>query len=398
MITCKKKYDIAVVGGGMAGTGAALQASRMGFKTVLIEKTVFPGGLATSGLVYIYLPLCDGKGRQVTFGIAEELLRKSFLYGPGEIPENWQTPENNKSRFRTPFSPASFILAMDEMLENEKVDVWYDTLFCLPVIKDDKILGIETENKSGRILIEADLFIDATGDSDLAFRAGCPCIETDNWLSMWAVMASYEHVKTSLDEHNGFSLFQMKIIGGDNAGRNTPVGKKKYFGTDGRQVTQFTLESRRILKNALLDEEKKAPDSRNRYFPLTLPNIPQFRTTRRIDGLETVADNGYGQPVKNSVGMVADWRKSGYVWEIPYGSLVPKKITNLLAAGRCISSERDAWEVTRVIQAAAFTGQIAGLAGSLALKHNTAAARLDINILQKEITGLGIPLHINQKQ
>ena len=94
-IAYEKIYDIAVVGGGIAGVAAALQAARCGMKTVLIEKTVLPGGLATTGLVRVYLPLCDGNGHQVSFGITEELLRASYKYGPGDIPENWK---NGKMR------------------------------------------------------------------------------------------------------------------------------------------------------------------------------------------------------------------------------------------------------------------------------------------------------------
>ena len=70
----KKHYDIAVCGGGIAGVAAALAAARRGMKTVLIEKTILPGGLATSGLVLVYLPLCNTKGTQMIYGIAEELL------------------------------------------------------------------------------------------------------------------------------------------------------------------------------------------------------------------------------------------------------------------------------------------------------------------------------------
>ena len=75
------EYDVAVVGGGIAGIAAALAASRHGAKTVLIEKQFALGGLATLGLVTIYLPICDGCGRQVSFGIAEELLKLSMKYG-----------------------------------------------------------------------------------------------------------------------------------------------------------------------------------------------------------------------------------------------------------------------------------------------------------------------------
>ena len=73
-----KKYDVAVVGGGVAGVAAALAAARNGLRVVLIEKTVLLGGLATNGMIYIYLPICDGFGHQVSFGIAEELLKLSI--------------------------------------------------------------------------------------------------------------------------------------------------------------------------------------------------------------------------------------------------------------------------------------------------------------------------------
>ena len=79
----EKNYDVLVVGGGCAGIAAALESARSGLQTALVEKTILWGGLATSGLVPIYMPLCDGKGRQVTFGIAEELLKLSIKHGPG---------------------------------------------------------------------------------------------------------------------------------------------------------------------------------------------------------------------------------------------------------------------------------------------------------------------------
>ena len=83
-------YDVAVCGGGFAGISAALAAAREGKKVVLFEKQYMLGGLGTSGLVTIYLPLCDGVGHQVSFGIAEELLKLSVKYGAeARYPENW---------------------------------------------------------------------------------------------------------------------------------------------------------------------------------------------------------------------------------------------------------------------------------------------------------------------
>jgi len=78
-----REYDVLVAGGGVAGVAAALAASRAGRSVALVEKTVLLGGLATTGLINHYLPICDGNGRQVCYVIAEELLHLSIRYGPG---------------------------------------------------------------------------------------------------------------------------------------------------------------------------------------------------------------------------------------------------------------------------------------------------------------------------
>ena len=129
----------------------------MGLRTALIEKTVLIGGLATTGLINIYLPLCDGRGRQVTFGIAEELLHLSIKYGPGDVPAGWREPGEHaeRGRYRVAFSPASFVLAMDEALEAAGVTLWLDTLVCRSVMEGERIVGLEVENKSGRGLLPA---------------------------------------------------------------------------------------------------------------------------------------------------------------------------------------------------------------------------------------------------
>src|SRR5512137_1318062 len=101
-------YDIVVAGAGVAGVAAALAAARAGRSVALVEKTVLLGGLATTGLINHYLPICDGNGRQVCFGIAEEFLHLSIRYGPGSIPPGWrsETDAEERRRFMTVFSPA----------------------------------------------------------------------------------------------------------------------------------------------------------------------------------------------------------------------------------------------------------------------------------------------------
>ena len=85
-----RSCDVLVAGGGVAGIASALAAARHGAHVILLEKQFLLGGLATAGLVTIYLPLCDGEGHQVSFGIAEELFRASILYGAeAEYPHAW---------------------------------------------------------------------------------------------------------------------------------------------------------------------------------------------------------------------------------------------------------------------------------------------------------------------
>ena len=89
-------------------------ASRKGMKTALDRKDRFSlVVLATTGIVYIYLPLCDGNGTQVTYGLSEELLKESIKYGPGDIPENWKNEKGAEEaqRYIVRFSPASYMLA-----------------------------------------------------------------------------------------------------------------------------------------------------------------------------------------------------------------------------------------------------------------------------------------------
>jgi 2-polyprenyl-6-methoxyphenol hydroxylase-like FAD-dependent oxidoreductase len=392
----ERDYDVIVAGAGVAGVAAALASAREGLRTALVEKTILVGGLATTGLVNVYLPLCDGKGTQVTFGIAEELLHLSIRYGPGEVPPGWRHGASGarRQRYATLFNPASFVLALDEALVEAGVDLWLDTLVCAPARRGERIAGLEVENKSGRGLLRTKCVVDATGDADVAARAGAECALGQNWLSIWAVQASLESARGALEQGSGLPLLDVVRLGGDDAGRGAPT-PRRWAGTSGEEVTQFVLEARKLLldhyKARQAEMGTTGPQS---LFPVTLPAMAQFRTTRRIVGQATMSDGQHGRHVPDSVGLVADWRKAGHVWEVPYGVLLPRGVRGLLAAGRCISSEGDAWQVTRVIPPAALTGQAAGLAAALAARRDTTPDALDPGHVQAELRKGQTPLHL----
>lgn len=387
-------YDVVVAGGGVAGAAAAIEAARCGMKTAILEKTVFFGGLATAGLINIYLPLCDGLGRQVVFGIAEELLKASILYGPGDIPKPWtgdgDVSQRADFRYYTAFNPASFILALDDLLENAGVDIWLDTLVCGVCKNGNLVTGVEVETKSGRIQIDSRCVIDATGDGDVAWRSGAPCIESDNWLAMWSMGMGLDMARQAVEANSGEPLMKC-VQRGSHVNQAEGASGSKYLGTDVHDITRMVLEGRRILREEYMGIQSS--NGRRNEFPVTLPAIAQFRTTRRIDGLRTVSCGQDNMSYRDSIGVCGDWRKSGTVWEIPYGCLLPRNISGLLSAGRCISTGGDAWDALRVIPAAALTGQVSGLAASMSVKQGIAPDQLNVDQLQAELLHRGIQIH-----
>jgi len=391
-----KQYDVVVVGGGVAGVAAAIAAARAGLDTALVEKTILPGGLATSGLITSYTALCDGMGRQVTFGLAEELLHASLQYGPGELSQRWQQPEEKwgRERYTAHFCAASFVLALDELLEQAGVDVWLDTLFCDAVMEGDRLAGVEVENKSGRGSLEAACFVDATGDADVAYRAGVPCVEADNWLSLWAMEASLEAAAEAAEQGNGTPLNRAVRVGASNTGKGHPDGVVEFHGTDGREVSEFILAGRRLLREHY--ERKQADTGRAGAFPIALPSMAQFRTTRRIEGHVTLKDGMHAQSFDDSVGLVANWWRPGEVWQVPYGTLLPRNVRGLLTAGRCTSCAGEAWEVMRVIHAVAHTGEIAGTAAALAAQTGTTPDALEVPELRDRLRERDFLFHYDE--
>lgn len=380
-------YDVVVVGGGIAGCAAALAAVRDGRSVLLLEKMTMLGGLGTAGHIVIYLPLCDGYGRQVIGGIAEELLLLSTKYSFHDDVAHWR--ENGK-RYETRYDGPAYALALEELLEQSGVAIFYDTLAVTPIMQGRRCKAVVVENKSGRRAYACGAVVDASGDAEVFSRIGVPCECAENNLAIWCycTRGGEGHIL----ERGGARELGLNLLTLGNIDKNahSDVVRRPYFGSDAEEVNRFVLDGHRRL----LDLAKEDAD----LVLASLPSMPQIRMARRVEGAYTLTEADLSAHFEDNIGATGDWRRPNPVYEIPYRTLYTPEVDNILAAGRCISATGVAWEVTRVIPPAAVTGQAAGTAAAmLAGNAASSAAALPVCELREKLSAAGVMLDINCK-
>lgn len=384
-----QEYDIIVVGGGVAGVAAAVAAARNGAKTLLMEKTVILGGLATIGLISWYEPLCDGEGKQMVSGIAEELIKLSVKYGFESLPEKWGGEGKHEARgdrYATFFSPNIFALAMLEYLEENGVSLRLDTLATYPDVEDGICKGILVETVGGREYFPAKMIVDATGDACICHRAGVPTELGDNYFSYLTHEIDYKGAQKLAETGDFRKARKWKSVGSDMLGNGNPEGKKAIQITSADDVTEYMVWGGKKVLERLKSEDKNSRDV------MTLPAMPQFRKIRRIIGEVEFDGSEDGVVIEDSVGVFGDFRKAGRHFQLPYASLYNRKVSNLFAAGRVISAKNDGWELTRVIPVAALSGEAAGTAAALCVKARCSNYKLDVKILQRVLKEAGVKI------
>lgn len=378
-VTPVEGYDIAVCGGGIAGIAAALAAARHGKQVVLLERQYMLGGLATAGLITIYLPLCDGMGKQVSYGIAEELLKLSIKHGAeARYPKNWLdgtgTRTDKDQRYAVQYNAQLFAILAEQLLLDNGVDILYGTYAVDVIKKNDKIETLVVEGKSGRQGYKVSAVVDATGDCDIALFAGVPTdtYEKGNLLAAWYYSA----------EEKGYCL--NKLGSADPAlydDPNTPV----FPGLGDENLSEMMILAHKNILNHFLKKRESDPSA----WLATLPTVPQVRMSRKILGEYAQSDKEMHTYFSDSIGMVSDWRKRGPVYEVPFRTLYSKTVKNLIVAGRCTSVTQEMWDIMRVIPCCAITGQAAGTAAAMTDDF----AALDVAALQEKLQKDGVILH-----
>ncbi|MBE6799235.1 MAG: FAD-dependent oxidoreductase [Ruminococcaceae bacterium] len=393
-----EECDCLVCGGGFAGISAAIAATRLGKKVILLEKTYMLGGLGTAGLIAVYLPLCDGVGHQVSFGIAEELFRLSVSMGhednicdggnPVAYPDNWLDSDDPlkrteaDKRFEVQYNPQLFAIFAEQLLINSGVKILYGTYAVAVDKTDDRINAVVIESKSGREAIKAKTFVDATGDCDIACFAGAETkkFKQGNTLASWYYfVGQYGYALNTL----GFADIPEDQKTEQN--RVQLLNDRRFSGLTKEDLSEFSFMSHASMMNDILRRRKADAG----VMPVTIPTLPEVRMTRKIVGEYTLDDKEEHKYFEDSIGMVSNWRKRGPIFEVPFRTLYSNNVKNLIVAGRCTSVTDSMWDIMRTIPCCAVTGEAAGVAAAISDDFST----LDVKRVQEILKNNGVKLH-----
>ena len=380
--------DVLVAGGGIAGIASALAAAREGKRVILCEKMFMLGGLATAGLVTIYLPLCDGMGHQVSFGIAEELLLLSASESPIDNRgyHDWvacpETPhDENTPRYAIEFNPHLFAINAEKLLLSHGVKILYGTSVTQTLAKDGIVEAVICEGKAERFAITLKAVVDSTGDADVAVFSDIPTalFGQGNVLAGW-------YYSTGKD---GYQLRMVGVCDTPDEDKNgdepKPILNRRFGGIDTEELSEQMICSHIATHNHYLLSKKEDPT----YEPVTIASIPQVRMTRRVDGEYTLDTPEMHTYFEDSIGMVSNWKKRGPVYEVPFRTLYNSKVKNVFFAGRCTACTDAMWDIMRVIPCCAVTGEASGIASALFTEYG----EVSLSLLQEKLVARGVVLH-----
>lgn len=398
--------DVLVVGGGSAGVAAAVAAARNGAETLLVERFSYTGGLATGGMIILLLTMDDGAGKQAVGGLCQEIVERMEARGGIYYPprDQWNDPNPklvehyarwglvwgggpHRVRYSVAFEPYEFVFAADQMLAEAGVRVLYQTWACEPVVDGGRITGVVIQNRAGRQAIAPSVVIDATGDGDIFAGAGEP-FELERvhpWL--WFEMGGVD-VESAFAAAKGL-YFQTpgrdRVLvpwGGEASVRH------KIDATNPTEVSGALTECRLMVMEEASRLKASAPGFEDSYVSLMADQLG-ITESRRLLGRYVMARDDLDRAFDDTIARTGHWTKYDCTYSIPYRSLLPAGVSNLLAAGRCISVDHRVHHATKEIPPCIATGQAAGTAAAMAAQANVAAADVGVAALQSKLREQG---------
>lgn len=448
-IAVRKETDVLVIGGGPSGIMAALAAAEDGLNVMLIESRSFVGGNMTIGLPI--LGFLGQKGNQIIKGLPQKLIDR--LKAVQASSEHRPCPLHMSLTLVEPEAVKTVAL---EMLVESKVDVLFYAFCAGVVMEKDELKGVIIESKAGREAILAKTIIDCSGDADVAYRAGVPC-EYGNehggvqppTLMFCLGGVDTEKLRTSIAEeprtyltdfipaeyfgqNNQFVLVGMRnlVKKAQDAGLTlatertiliTGLRKGEVWvnmtrvngvnGTDPGSLTHGEIEGRNQIHDIQKYLIDYVPGFENAYFLKTAPFLG-IRETRRIEGHYTmtredimtcrhfddaIAVASYPLDIHHPQGGGCTLEWCGDCYDIPYRSLIPQKVKNLIVAGRCISTTHEAMSAIRVMAPCMAMGEAAGRAAKMAVTQGIQPADIDVKKLQQELLQKGAYLRIDKE-
>ena len=398
------EYDVIIIGGGVAGLVAAIASGRNKVKTLLIERFGYLGGTATASLMINingFRNQVEPDNLQSIKGIAQEIiieLHKINGLGKSPYPQKVYIIENGELSYSYCINPEKFKYITLKLVHESDVDILFHTYFSDVIMEGDILKGIIVENKSGRGALFSKVFIDSTGDGDVAARAGA--------LFWQAKSEDYALKDTLMYKISGIKNAQFGNCRYDDS--SVVWGPANVWGqNDAWKISKAEIKTRlNVFKHfrRLLKINAQLRDI-GAYVAETPPMIG-IRQTRFIEGeYKLTADDAItgrrfddviaisSAPIIHYYGYRRYLEHEGY--DIPYRCLVPKKIDNLLIAGRCISSEQQPYESHRSMAPIMAIGQAAGTAAALCAKNFIKPRKLNISLLQTTLISQGQELRKN---
>jgi hypothetical protein len=407
--------DVLVVGGGAAGLAAAIAARRQGADVVLVERYGYLGGLASGGLIVLLLTLDDGDGHQVVAGLCQELVERLRARDACFFPskDEWGDYDEalvekyrrwglvwgsgpHRVRYSVAYDPEEFKFIANTWVAETGVRLMYHRWASSVVTTLDRphgrpagrITHVVFTSKAGYQAVRASQVIDATGDGDVFTMAGESYDKEQIHPWLWFRMSGVRDVDAAQSARGGFFFRTVKpgqVLMPWGAAERI---ERRIDATDPDDLTFAEVECRRMVMDEVDRLRAQVPGFEDAHLTdvaLTLG----VTESRRLNGAYTLARDDVGTVFDDTIATTGHWTKYGAVYHIPYRSLLPQRVANLLVAGRCISVDHRVHHATKEIPPAFATGEAAGIAATHALRASSSVQDVEVGPVQASLRAAG---------